>query len=240
MSSGVAGVKKVLVYGGSGALGSTLVNHFKNKNYWVVSVDIRGNESANENINVNPDDTFKDQESSVIDRLQSMLIDSRLDAVINVAGGWAGGNAQAAEFSKNCDLMWRQSVWSSVISTSIAAKFLSDSGVLTLPGAMVNKPTPGMIGYGMAKAAVHHLTKSLSNKESGLPANSFVAALMPITLDTPMNRKWMPKADTTTWTPLSFIAELMDKWISEEKSRPQSGSLVGLVTTDNKTSLTFE
>jgi len=81
-------------------------------------------------------------------------------------------------------------------------------GLLTLPGA---KPalgeTPGMIGYGMAKAAVHQLTKSLSQPDGGLPANSTSLALLPITLDTPMNRKWMPTADTSTWTPLTFIAE---------------------------------
>lgn len=28
-----------------------------------------------------------------------------------------------------------------------------------------------------------------------------------IMLDTPMNRKWMSKADTSTWTPLEYIAE---------------------------------
>lgn len=58
----------------------------------------------------------------------------------------------------------------------------------------------------MAKAAVHQLTKSLAAEDSGLPANSLVAAILPITLDTPMNRKWMPKADTNTWTPLEFIS----------------------------------
>lgn len=64
-----------------------------------------------------------------------------------------------------------------------------------------------MIGYGMAKAAVHHLTKSLAQKESGLPNDALVLAILPITLDTPMNRKWMPKADFGTWTPLEFVAE---------------------------------
>lgn len=63
-----------------------------------------------------------------------------------------------------------------------------------------------MIGYGMAKAAVHQLTKSLSTEGSGLPKDSLVAAILPITLDTPMNRKWMPDADTSTWTPLEFVA----------------------------------
>lgn len=57
----------------------------------------------------------------------------------------------------------------------------------------------------MAKAAVHHLTKSLSAEESGLPSNATVVAILPGTLDTPNNRKWMPKADTSTWTPLDFI-----------------------------------
>ena len=67
--------------------------------------------------------------------------------------------------------------------------------------------TPGMIGYGMAKAAVHQLVKSLAASDGGLPANSSVFAILPVTLDTPMNRKWMPKADHSSWTPLEFVAE---------------------------------
>jgi len=27
-----------------------------------------------------------------------------------------------------------------------------------------------------------------------------------------MNRKWMPKADTSTWTPLEYIAELVENF----------------------------
>ena len=65
----------------------------------------------------------------------------------------------------------------------------------------------GMIGYGMAKAAVHQLTKSLAAENSGLPPNSLAVAILPVTLDTPMNRKWMPNADFSTWTPLEFVAE---------------------------------
>ena len=37
----------------------------------------------------------------------------------------------------------------------------------------------GMIGYGMAKAAVHQLVASLAQDNSGLPANSLVAAILP-------------------------------------------------------------
>lgn len=64
-----------------------------------------------------------------------------------------------------------------------------------------------MIGYGVAKGAVHQLTKSLAKKESGLPKDTLVVAVLPVTLDTPMNRKWMPKADFSSWTPLEYVAE---------------------------------
>ena len=37
----------------------------------------------------------------------------------------------------------------------------------------------GMIGYGMAKAAVHQLVASLAQDNSGLPSNSLVAAILP-------------------------------------------------------------
>lgn len=52
-----------------------------------------------------------------------------------MAGGWAGGNAAHADFVKNSDLMWKQSVWSSVIAAKIAASYLKEGGFLTLPGA---------------------------------------------------------------------------------------------------------
>lgn len=228
---------RVLVYGGKGALGSVVVNFFKSKNFWVGSIDLAENSDADANILVNREADFVAQETEVLEKVKEALNDNKLDAVICVAGGWAGGNA-SKDLAKNTDLMIKQSVWSSTISASVAAQFLKEGGVLSLTGA---KPalaaTPGMIGYGIAKAAVHQLTKSLSEAGSGMPENSLVVSILPITLDTPMNRKWMPKADTTTWTPLEFVAELFFTWIQHPNKRPASGSLVQLVTKESKTEL---
>ena len=52
-----------------------------------------------------------------------------------------------------------------------------------------------------------------------------------------MNRKWMPKADTSTWTGLDFVANLLHGWASNAEGRPTSGSLVQLVTKGGETSL---
>lgn len=230
---------RIVIYGGRGALGSTCVQYFKAQNWWVGSIDLAENEKADANIVVEKDADFVAQESQILKGVAAALNGEKLDAVVCVAGGWAGGNAEK-DLAKNTDLMVKQSVWTSVISATVAANHLKESGLLVLTGA---KPalsgTPGMIGYGMAKAAVHQLTKSLSQKGSGLPENSLAVAILPITLDTPMNRKWMPKGDFATWTPLEFVAELFHKW-SKGTERPASGSLVQLVTKDSKTELVIE
>ncbi|KIH43912.1 hypothetical protein ANCDUO_26075, partial [Ancylostoma duodenale] len=40
---------KVIVYGGRGALGSTVVDHFKKNDFWTLSIDMAANEAANAN-----------------------------------------------------------------------------------------------------------------------------------------------------------------------------------------------
>jgi len=231
---------KVLVYGGKGALGSTCISFLSSQKYWVGSIDMQQNDNANANVIVKRDASLLEQESDILKELDSVLGSDKLDAVICVAGGWAGGNSSSEDFVKNTDLMLKQSVWSSVLASSIAAKYLKPGGIVVLTGAKASLgPTPGMIGYGLAKAAIHHLTKSLADENGGLPTGAQALSILPITLDTPMNRKWMPKADTSTWTPLEFVAELFSKWIKGEE-RPPNGSLVQLNTKESKTTLEFE
>ena len=57
-----------------------------------------------------------------------------------------------------------------------------------------------------------------------------------VTLDTPANRKNMPNADFSQWTPLEFVAETVFGWADQQK-RPVSGSLLTMVTSDGVTSL---
>ncbi|NWS02021.1 DHPR reductase, partial [Motacilla alba] len=166
-----------------------------------------------------------------------LLGEEKVDAILCVAGGWAGGSAKAKSLYKNCDLMWKQSVWTSTISSHLATKHLKEGGILTLTGAQAAlSGTPGMIAYGMAKGAVHQLCQSLAGASSGLPSGSAAVAILPVTLDTPANRKSMPDADFSSWTPLEFIAETFYDWITG-KDRPSSGSLIQVITTGGKTEL---
>jgi len=228
---------KVIVYGGRGGLGVTVVNHFKSAGYWVLSVDISTNEKADCNVLVSLSAGWVEQEQGVASGVEEALGSSKVDAIINVAGGWAGGNASNPDWVKNADLMWKQSVWSSSISATLASRHLSDTGLLVLPGAQpCLEGTPGMMGYGMAKAAIHQLVKSLGCDGSGLPSDSCVLAILPVTLDTPMNRKFMPDADMSKWTPLEEMARILSEW-TKNKNRFITGSLISIITENNKTKL---
>ncbi|CAK8688956.1 dihydropteridine reductase-like [Clavelina lepadiformis] len=228
----------VAVYGGSGALGRTIVNFFKSGNHVVTSIDLMPNDSADQNVVIKNTASWPEQHKEVADGMASVLGEKKIDALFCVAGGWAGGNASSKNYIKNCDLMWKQSVWSSTIAGNLATKFLKSDGILTLTGAHpATSGTPGMIGYGLAKAAVHQLCKSFASASSGLPENSCTVCIAPITLDTPMNRKGMPDANFTSWTPLEYLAELFLSWANGE-NRPDSGSLVKVQTEAGKTTLT--
>ncbi|XP_075401135.1 dihydropteridine reductase [Tenrec ecaudatus] len=230
--------RRVLVYGGRGALGSRCVKAFRASNWWVASIDVVENEEASASVVVQMTDSFTEQAEQVTTEVGKLLGDEKVDAILCVAGGWAGGNAKSKSLFKNCDLMWKQSMWTSTISSHLATKHLKEGGLLTLAGAKAALDgTPGMIGYGMAKGAVHQLCQSLAGKGSGMPSGSAAIAVLPVTLDTPMNRKSMPEADFSSWTPLDFLVETFQDWISG-KNRPSPGSLIQVVTVGGKTELT--
>ncbi|KAM6953478.1 quinoid dihydropteridine reductase a [Aplochiton taeniatus] len=226
---------RAIVYGGKGALGSKCVQYFKAKGWWVASIDIVANEEASANVLVKLSESFTEQAGQVTADVALLLGDQKVDAILCVAGGWAGGNCSSKDLYKNTDMMWKQSVWTSTISSHLASVHLQPGGLLTLSGAKASLGgTSGMVGYGMAKAAVHQLCQSLAGEGSGLPTGAVAVATLPVTLDTPMNRKFMPDADFSSWTPLEYIAETFFNWATGV-DRPASGCLVQLLTNAGKT-----
>ncbi|XP_039975849.1 quinoid dihydropteridine reductase a [Xiphias gladius] len=226
---------RVLVYGGRGALGSKCVQHFRSRGWWVACIDMAANDEANENVIVKLSESLTEQADQVTADVAQLLGEQKVDAILCVAGGWAGGKCSSKDLYKNTDLMLKQSVWTSTISSRLAALHLKPDGLLTLAGAKAAlSGTGGMVGYGMAKAAVHQLCQSLAEKNSGMPPGAAAVAILPVTLDTPMNRKFMPDADFSSWTPLEYIAEMFFDWATG-LNRPASGSLMQLLTSGGET-----
>jgi hypothetical protein len=115
--------KQVLIYGSSGALGRSLVKLFKSKNYITTAIDFT------ENLQVDKSFVIKSiPPSKVYDQISLQLGQLKFDTIINVAGGWKGGNLASDELIGDVELMFNQSVMSSVIASKLGQSHLKEVG----------------------------------------------------------------------------------------------------------------
>jgi dihydropteridine reductase len=226
-------MRKAIIFGAAGGLGRDVVTAFTRGNWRVFAVD---------QTRILPDIAPLGSVALPVDlslaKMQDMLMaeigDIKFDAVINVAGGWAGGKISDRETAANTELMLRQSIFSSIVAGYIATNAATPDVLLVLTGsAAALHSTAGMVGYGLAKAAVHHLVGSIAQT---LPAATHAAAvgILPVTLNTPGNRSAMPDADHSGWTSTDFASQELLKW-ANLIDRPRNGSLISWHTKNGVT-----
>ncbi|TDH64803.1 uncharacterized protein CCR75_006632 [Bremia lactucae] len=88
-------------------------------------------------------------------------------------------------------------------ATYLESHLLESEGLLVLASATAAlRATSLMVSYGASKAATHHLVAKKSS----------VLGVLPTTIDTPMNRKYIADADFSTWTKAEYIAAKMFEW----------------------------
>ncbi|PRP88894.1 hypothetical protein PROFUN_00362 [Planoprotostelium fungivorum] len=226
----------VVVWGGAGALGQEIVSELKKENATVISVDLRANSAADQSVVIKSDGTKEDAQS-VLDAVQKVVING-VDALICVAGGFEMGSFNSPDIFAQLEKMYAFNVRSSFASSWVASHTLNANGLLVLTGAWgaFNKPTPFLSAYGAAKAATHHLTTSLAASTSDFKQGVSVVCMLPVMLDTPMNRSSAgPNDKFDDWTPLNHIASLISKW-TKGQERPANGSFVKVTTQSGETS----
>ena len=84
-------------------------------------------------------------------------------------------------------------------------------------------PTGGMIAYSVSKAAVASITQSLAEEVKS--AGILVNAVLPSVMDTPANRKAMPKADYSKWPKVEEVARAI-LFLASGENALTSGALV--------------
>mmetsp|Transcript_32764 Transcript_32764/g.42090 ORF Transcript_32764/g.42090 Transcript_32764/m.42090 type:complete len:251 (+) Transcript_32764:14-766(+) len=238
----------VLVVGGAGVLGRSVLRSFTPsipKVASTISVDLDYCDESNQSIIIDQQDTntntILNTASKVADVLKTGGIES-VDTIICTAGSWAGGNVDTVEGLDAIESMWQANVQSAVLTAHLATKFLNpNGGLLVFTGAdgALMKPTPFMMGYGLAKTATHHLALSLASKngDSGLSFNTSVITLLPKVIDTPNNRKYMSEFEPfDEWAKPNDIAKQIKYWNDNKNNdRPESGSFISLNTIKGKT-----
>lgn len=134
----------------------------------------------------------------------------RIDALVHVMGGFAGGQSVAetddATLEQMLDLNYRAAFYA---ARAVLPQMRMQGGGRILAVASRQAVDPGaMVGaYSASKAALVALirTIALENKDRGISANT----VLPGTMDTPGNRAGDPHADRSKWVDPAQVAALL-------------------------------
>jgi len=140
----------------------------------------------------------------------------RIDVLANLAGGF--GTGPADDLAK-MRALWEQNVASVIVSTAaclVPMRARSYGRIVSVAAGSALKGGRNTAGYSMAKGAVVRWTEALAaeTKDQGITAN----AILPSTIDHPVNRANMPKADPKTWVQPEEAAALILFLTSREAS----------------------
>jgi len=140
----------------------------------------------------------------------------RLDVLASLAGGF--GTGPADDIAK-IDALWQQNVATVVGPAAACLVPMRARGygrIVSVAAGSALKAGRNTAGYAMAKGAVVRWTEALAaeTKDQGITAN----AILPGTIDHPVNRANLPKADPKTWVQAAEAAALILFLTSSEAS----------------------
>ena len=213
--------KAVLITGANGGLGNAVTKACLEAGARVagVSLKISDSEFPSERFSAISSNIEHGEEARrVVDAAASKT--GRVDALIHLVGGFAGGQTVAetddATFEKMLDMNFRSAFY--MIRAVLPRMREQGSGrIIAIGSKAAVEPAPHVAAYGASKAALVSLIRSVAreNKDHGITAN----IVLPGTMDTPGNRAAMPKSDFSKWVQPSQVAGLLVHLVSEEASQ---------------------
>jgi dihydropteridine reductase len=172
---------QALVLGALGSLGQVICTKFAKEGWEVTKIDagVHYDETPGSPLLLG----HKDSLSVNLPKVSTALKGKSYDAIITVAGGWAGGSLRDKNVGVSIELMNSMNTNSAVVAAHLATRCLSPNGLVVLTGSVtaLNGNCADMIGYSLSKAATHHIAKVLSEPHV-LPNNCVAVAILPSTL----------------------------------------------------------
>ena len=208
--------KVVLITGGAGALGQTVVPAFVSTGASVILGDRTPVQMPGITA-LKADFTDQTQVRSLVDEV--IRSSGRLDALINLVGGFATGRLVETDVS----------LWQRMLTMNLTSAFLLSQAVLPFmlqhgQGRIVHvaaraalEPFTGAAAYIVSKTGLIGLIRTLSSELEG--SGVTVNAVLPSTIDTPANRRAMPAADPSKWARPDSIAHTLTFLASDAASQ---------------------
>jgi NAD(P)-dependent dehydrogenase (short-subunit alcohol dehydrogenase family) len=209
-----------IVTGGRGALGRAVVEALAAMGHKVAVID-RGTEAPFDGAALVVGDTDLVDPSKVeaaFARIAREL--GGVDGLANIAGGFLSQRIETGGLD-GWDAMYATNLKTVAVTCRAVIPHLSDGGgIVNVGAASAARPGAGQAPYAASKAGVMALTMSLAEelRERRVRVN----AVLPTTLDTPANRRDMPKADRSQWVDPAAAAKVIAFLLS-----PDAGPITG-------------
>ncbi|WP_438274429.1 3-oxoacyl-ACP reductase FabG [Nitrobacter sp.] len=218
--------KVIVITGASGALGKVVASAALARGARVATIDFApatGAAATAERIELGGVDlSDAAQAVEAVDAAAAHF--GRLDVLVNIAGGFAFETIADGD-PKTWQRLYAINVTTALNTSRAAIPHLTASraGRIVNVGAMAAlQAGAGMGAYAASKAGVHRLTEALAAELKGKVT---VNAVLPTIIDTPANRRDMPKADFTTWVTADELASVI-LFLASDAASAVTGALL--------------
>jgi NAD(P)-dependent dehydrogenase (short-subunit alcohol dehydrogenase family) len=203
--------KVVVVTGAKGGLGSFVTNAFLAAGAQVVGVSrsIAAGDFPNARFTAIPADlSNREAARKLADEVAARI--GRIDALVHVMGGFAGGQSVADTDDETIERMLDVNYRSAFFVARAVLPQMQQQGsgrILAVASRQGVEPAAMTAAYSASKAALVALihTIALENEDRGITANS----VLPATMDTPGNRGGNPDAGGGKWVDPAQVAALL-------------------------------
>lgn len=225
--------KAVLIVGANGGLGTFVTNAFLSAGAHVAGVSRRigGSDFPNERFVALPwEIATGDDAHRVVEAGVAKL--GRIDALIHLAGGFAGGRTVAETDDGTCNKMIDMNFRTAFLMMRSILPPMREQGhgrIVAIGSKAAVEPAPMAGVYAATKAALVSLIRTIAreNSDRGITAN----IVLPGTMDTPANRASDPKADFSKWVDPAQVAQLLLHLVSDQASHI-SGAVIPVYGTE--------
>lgn len=217
--------KVVIITGASGALGKVVAETAIARGARVAGIDYANAKSGTtaDRIELGGVDLSDPaQAQQAVDAAAAHF--GRLDVLVNIAGAFAFETVADGD-----PKIWQRLYMINVTTALNASRAAIPHLVASAAGRIINigalgalQAGAGMGAYAASKGGVHRLTEALAAELKGKVT---VNAVLPSTIDTPANRRDMPKADFTTWVTADELANVI-LFLASDAASAVTGALL--------------
>jgi NAD(P)-dependent dehydrogenase (short-subunit alcohol dehydrogenase family) len=212
----------VLITGANGGLGTAVSKAFADSGATVIGV-ARSWTEAVPFVALSVDLTTAEGCDSMV---QEALKHGPIDALVHILGGFGGGQSIAETSDKTWDGMMTLNLRAAFCAMRAVLKPMTAAKrgrIVAVGSRAAVEPTPNYAAYSVSKAGLVALVKNVAaeTKDLGITAN----VVLPSTIDTPLNREAMPKADFSQWVAPESIAKTL-VYLASDGAGDVSGAVI--------------